>query len=58
MLAETSSALQDGVWAGQQEQVALTRLKGVKICVYQQGQPCWTIAPDYPEIRKVGRILS
>lgn len=46
-------ALQNGTWAGQQEQVALARQYGVMIRVYQANQPAWTIRPDYPGFPKV-----
>ena len=43
--------VQDGTWAGQQEQVALARRYGVMIRVYQANQPAWTIKPDtVPEV--------
>ena len=46
-------ALQDGTWAGQQEQVALARQYGVMIRVYQANQPAWTIKPDFTDFPKV-----
>ena len=47
------AALQDGTWAGYQEQVALARHHGVMIRVFQANQPAWTIKPDYPGFPKV-----
>ena len=45
--------LQEGTWAGQQEQVALARLEGIRICIHQAGQPLWTIAPCVPGFPQV-----
>ena len=43
--------VQDGTWAGQQEQVALACHYGIMIRVYQADQPAWTIKPDMvPEV--------
>ena len=51
------TALQDGTWAGQQEQVALARQYGVMIRVYQANQPAWTIKPDFTDFPKVLKCL-
>ena len=44
-------AVQDGAWAGQQEQVAAARHFHVRIAIYQAGQACWIIqTPDSPQV--------
>jgi hypothetical protein len=45
--------VQDSVWAGQQEQVAVARLFGALIHIFQEGQPLWTIRPDFPDFPQV-----
>ena len=50
--ADSCHVVQDGTWAGQQEQVALACHYGIMIRVYQADQPAWTIKPDMvPEVR-------
>lgn len=44
---------EDGTWAGQQEQVAVARLAGILIHIFQDRQPLWTIKPNYPEFPQV-----
>ena len=44
-------AVQDGAWAGQQEQVAAARHFNVRIAIYQAGQACWIIqTPHSPQV--------
>ena len=46
-----TGAVQDGTWAGQQEQVAAARHFNVRIAIYQAGQPCWVIqTPDSAQV--------
>ncbi|KAK9830321.1 hypothetical protein WJX72_010989 [[Myrmecia] bisecta] len=40
---------EEGTWAGQHEQVALARLLGLQLRIYQAGQPCWTLRPGDPD---------
>jgi hypothetical protein len=44
---------QDGTWAGQQEQVALAREQGLRLRIYQAGQPSWVLAPGFPDFPEV-----
>ena len=60
LLFPHSSLNQDA--AGQQEQVAAARAFGIKIAVYQAGQPCWIIAAPQsagcPKVPSAAAVLS
>lgn len=38
----------DGAWAGNMEVVALSRLRGVSVCIHQAGQPPWVAVAGAP----------
>ena len=56
--SRTHCLLQDGTWAGQHELVAVARMLPADLCIYQAGQPSWTISSGVTSGKAGGPTLA